>query len=170
MKSDPEPPSQIAPEEVIIRPFEPADTLEISRCAYMTYGYGYESFVPMKPESPCAIVCGKGKVAGRTVWCYAADPEVKPSPPVNSIAHQVAFFNAVAEAPHPVKMLIDAPAPIKNAGGKTPIPPGAGHLLAGKEGVGHTFYLQAGLRQTVLQIAVVLGSAGASIEKLFGCI
>jgi GNAT superfamily N-acetyltransferase len=61
-------PSLLAPEDVIIRPFAAADALEISKVAYRTYAYSYNSFV-YHPEQIVEM-----NRDGRLVSLVAVDP------------------------------------------------------------------------------------------------
>ncbi|MFH1980406.1 MAG: carboxyl transferase domain-containing protein [Pseudomonadota bacterium] len=122
------------------------------------------SFEEFAPAGRGNYITGRARVAGRGVYISAANTAPPTMTPLEGVAKQAAFFEAVERDPAPLALIVDAPGTVQQAGGKTPIPPDADRLMVSADGVGRLYSMQARLRYTVPQIAVVVGRVGAALS------
>ncbi|MBN2140796.1 MAG: hypothetical protein JW718_07295 [Desulfovibrionaceae bacterium] len=116
------------------------------------------------PVGRCGLLAAGIKVNGRRAYVSATDGSAAAQSPMDQMLKQVAFLEQVQRDPAPVVLILDTPAHVRRAAGKTPIPPDAQRLLADGRGVGRGYCLLARLSAVAPMICVVFNQVGAALS------
>ncbi|MFP5213559.1 MAG: carboxyl transferase domain-containing protein [Acidobacteriota bacterium] len=122
------------------------------------------SFEPFEPDLSGFFICGRGRVDGREVYVSASNTGTPACAPWAGIRQEVRFLESILADPLPTVFLVDAQKPVTATAGKTPVPPDAAELHAGKECVGRTYYLQALLQKRVPLVGGLFGKVAAALS------
>ncbi len=119
------------------------------------------SFRRMDDMAPTMHWFGRGTVNGRNVYVYAGIADCGKVDVHACYQRKIDWMEAVLADPAPVVWLHDYP--LREPGGRTPIPAMAEALLASNStGVGRSFCLHARLSEQAPQISVLFSEAGAA--------